>query len=174
MAQNPLAAVVAENPSNALVLLKVSSDGALITTSDAGGDAVTIADGADVAQGHKADAAAFGGSASIVSLLKGQLSRVAAPYATVAASQTKQLLGATGAIGDSIARLVIVPATTSPGIVEIYDSSGGTAIVLFAGGATSVANIAPFAVPLGMISAAGGWYVTTGANVSVVAVGNFT
>jgi len=44
----------------------------LVTNSVASGDAVTIADGADVAQGAKADAAYAGsGSASVVAALKG-------------------------------------------------------------------------------------------------------
>ena len=38
-----------------------------------------------------------------------------AEYETVAASQTDQVLGATGATGDYLGDLLIVPATTSPG-----------------------------------------------------------
>jgi hypothetical protein len=39
-------------------------------------------------------------------------------YETVAASQTDQVLGATGATGDRIAGFLINPATTSPGTVS--------------------------------------------------------
>lgn len=93
-------------------------------------------------------------------------------YATVAASQTAQILGATGAKGDYISSLIISPATTSPGQVLLLD--GATSITIFVGGATSVANIAPFVVPLGMYSVSGAWKVTSGANVTVIATGQFT
>jgi hypothetical protein len=95
---------------------------------------------------------------------------------TVAASQTDQVLGATGAVGDVLDGLLVVPATTSPGNVLIQDGNG-TEITVFLGGATSVADLKPFFIPLGLIALAGttpGWKITTGANVSVIAVGKFT
>lgn len=93
-------------------------------------------------------------------------------YETVAASQTAQVIGATGAIGDRITGLLVVPATTSPGAVTLLDNA--TSITVFTGGATSVADLKPFWIPLGMKSVSGAWKVTTGANVSVIAVGTFT
>lgn len=93
-------------------------------------------------------------------------------YETVAASQTAQVLGPTGATGDYLSRLIIIPATTSPGNVLLIDNA--TSITLFAGGATSVADLAPIVVDVGMVSASGAWKITTGANVSVIAVGSFT
>jgi hypothetical protein len=98
-------------------------------------------------------------------------------HVQVAASQTKAVLGATGAIGDAIYAITIVPATTSPGAVTLYDGSGSTGIVLFTGGATSVADLKPFQVTIqakATTVANPGWFVTTGTNVSVMAVGNFT
>lgn len=97
----------------------------------------------------------------------------ATEYETVAASQTDQALGATGATGDLLAGVLIVPASTSPGAVSIKDGAG-SAITVFAGGASSLSNLVPFYVPLGVKSAAGAWSVTTGASVSVVAAGNFS
>lgn len=95
-------------------------------------------------------------------------------YETVAASQTDQVLGATGATGDFLSGVLIVPATTAAGAVSIKDGSG-SAITVFAGGATTpLAALVPFFVPLGIKSSSGAWRVTTGANVSVVGVGNFT
>lgn len=94
-------------------------------------------------------------------------------YETVAASQTDQALGATGAAGDDIDGLLIVPANTSPGAVSIKDGDG-SAITVFAGGSSSVSNLVPFPVPLGLRSLDGAWKITTGADVSVIAVGNFT
>jgi hypothetical protein len=93
-------------------------------------------------------------------------------FETVAASQTDQMLGATGAAGDLLKGVLVVPATTSPGAVSIED--GNTNIVVFAGGASSVADLKPFFVSLGVRSTTGGWEITTGANVSVIAVGDFT
>ncbi len=93
-------------------------------------------------------------------------------YETVAASQTAQVLGATGATGDFISGLLVVPATTSPGNVLLLDNA--TSMTVFTGGASSVSNLVPFFIPLGMTSVSGAWKVTTGANVSVIGVGNFT
>ena len=94
-------------------------------------------------------------------------------YKTIAASQTDTVLGATGAAGDYVAGLLVVPATTSPGAVSIKDGSG-SAITVFTGGASSVSNLVPFFVPLGIKCTGSGWKVTTGANVSVIGCGNFT
>lgn len=94
-------------------------------------------------------------------------------YETVAASQTDQSLGATGGAGDMLASVIIIPATTSPGAVSIKDG-GGSVITIFTGGASSVSNLVPFSVPLGLKSLAGAWKITTGANVSAIGVGNFT
>jgi hypothetical protein len=93
-------------------------------------------------------------------------------YETVAASQTAQVLGATGGTGDYISGILVVPATTSPGNVLLLDNA--TSITVFAGGASSVSNLVPFFIPLGMFSVSGAWKLTTGANVSCIGVGNFT
>lgn len=92
-------------------------------------------------------------------------------YETVAASQTDQMMGATGAVGDYLAGVLIIPATTSPGAVSIEEASTNT--VIFTGGSGSVSNLVPFFVPLGIVSTEGGWEITTGANVSAIAVGSF-
>ena len=93
-------------------------------------------------------------------------------YETVAASQSDQVLGGAGAAGNIISKLIIVPATTSPGAVSIKDGAGG-AITVFTGGATSVADLSPIVVLLDAVSTSGAWKVTTGSNVSVIAVGKF-
>lgn len=93
-------------------------------------------------------------------------------YETVAASQTAQVLGATGGTGDFISGLLVTPATTSPGQVLLLDNA--TSITVFTGGASSASNLVPFFIPLGMTSVSGAWKVTTGANVSVIGIGNFT
>jgi hypothetical protein len=91
---------------------------------------------------------------------------------TVAASQTGQVLGSSGAKGDYISHLIIIPATVSPGSVVLIDNATSTTV--FAGGASSVVTLVPFVVPLDAISIGGSWSITTGANVSVIAVGNFS
>lgn len=93
-------------------------------------------------------------------------------YETVAASQTAQVLGATGATGDFISGILVIPATTSPGNVLLLDNA--TSITVFTGGATSVSNLVPFFIPLGMFSVSGAWKITTGASVSCIGIGNFT
>lgn len=129
--------------------------------------------------GKEDDAAASDASSSwsAIAILKGIWAKVNAPvkgdYETVAASQSDQVLGATGAAGDFLAGLLIVPATTSPAAVSIKDG-GGSSITVFTGGASSVSNLTPFFIPLGMRSASGAWKVTTGANVSAIGVGSFT
>ena len=99
--------------------------------------------------------------------------RTGTHYETVAASQTDQVLGATGATGDYLSGLLVVPATTSPGALSIKDGAGG-AITVFTGGAGSVSTLVPFFIPLGASSTGGAWKVTTGANVSAIGVGRFT
>lgn len=93
-------------------------------------------------------------------------------YETIAASQTGQVMGGAGAKGDFIAGILIVPATTSPGSVALID--GSTSITIFAGGATSVPGLAPIYVPLCIFSSNGAWSITTGANVSCIAMGAFS
>lgn len=92
-------------------------------------------------------------------------------YKTVAASQSAQILGTTGAIGDFIARLVITPASTAPGVVTLLDNA--TTIMPWLGG-TVGADLKPFVIEVNAVSVSGAWKVTTGINVSVVAVGRFT
>jgi len=93
-------------------------------------------------------------------------------YETVAASQTAQVIGVTGATGDYISHITVIPATTSPGNVLLLD--GATSITVFAGGASSVSNLVPFTIMLGARSVNGAWKITTGSNVSCIAFGNFT
>lgn len=111
-------------------------------------------------------------SATIPALLRGILQGVGAgEYETVAKSQTAQALGATGATGDVIRRVVIIPETVSPGVVTLLDNA--ISIELWLGG-TVGADLKPFVVDLGMVSVSGAWKITTGDNVHVIAIGDFT
>ena len=95
-------------------------------------------------------------------------------YNTIAASQTAQALtgGGGGATGDYLSHCVVIPTSTSPGVVTILDNS--TAIYSFPGGSTSLSNLVPFTIPVGAKSTSGAWKITTGASLSVVCVGKFT
>jgi hypothetical protein len=78
-----------------------------------------------------------------------------------------------GGQGDYLSHITIVPASVSPGVVTITDGSG-SAITVFAGGASSLSSLAPFTVAIGAKSTSGAWKITTGASVSAIAVGQFT
>ena len=94
-------------------------------------------------------------------------------YQAFAASAGPAALGATGAKGDFLVGILVMPTTTSPGVVTVKD--GSNPIVAFPGGATSVADLKPFFIPVGAFSSqAGGWSMTTGANLTAVAIGSFT
>lgn len=114
-----------------------------------------------------------------MTITTGTLTNVATAlsYRTVAASQTAQILGTSGvgvaAIGDYISHITVVPAAVNCGVVTLLD--GSTSISVFAGGASvNLATLIPFTIVLGMKSTTGQWKITTGASVSVVAVGDFT
>lgn len=80
--------------------------------------------------------------------------------------------GGGGAIGDYLSHCTVFPTTTSPGVVTILDST--TAIYSFPGGASSLSNLVPFAIPVGANSKIGAWNVTLGAGVSMVCEGKPT
>jgi hypothetical protein len=91
-------------------------------------------------------------------------------------STTTTMTGAgSGATGDFLSTVTIVPETLNPGSISIKDGSG-TAIVIFAGGTASVLSLVPFTVNLGYTSTVGAWQIVTGSggNVHGVCGGNFT
>lgn len=92
-------------------------------------------------------------------------------YETVAAGQSDQVLGQTGAAGDWLQRLICVVATAATAQVQIKDGSGSLITVLpnSPGG-----GVGTYVIELGLKSLSGGWKVTTGAGVSVIGVGDFT
>lgn len=150
------------------VALATDSPGVLANRTTAG----TMANGF-VQVGWPTDNALPTGTNSIGAVTNTVLTKFGAgEYETVAASQTAQALGATGGTGDYISGILVIPATTSPGNVLLLDNA--TSITVFTGGASSVSNLVPFFIPLGMISVSGAWKITTGANVSCIGIGDFT
>ena len=89
----------------------------------------------------------------------------------VAASQTLQTLGGTGATGDYIHRLVCTVSTAATAAVQIKDGSATAHTLLpnSPGGGIGVYNI-----ELNAVSRTGAWQVTTGAGVEVLAIGVFS
>ena len=90
-------------------------------------------------------------------------------YETVAVSQTGQVLGGTGAIGDYVQRLIINTITVATAGVTLIDGSTSIVIQTAASGVIGVQS-----VEIGVASVSGAWSVTTGAGATVVAVGIFS
>jgi hypothetical protein len=90
-------------------------------------------------------------------------------YETVAASQTTQMLGGAGAAGDYLHRLICTISSAATATVTLTDGVTAIAIV-----PAPVASTGVLDIELNMASFTSGWKVTTGAGVSVVAVGLFT
>lgn len=91
-------------------------------------------------------------------------------YETVAASQTDQALGATGAAGDYLKRIIVVVSTSGAnGTCSIKDGAG-SAIPLVPASTPLGVHV----IELGMTSAAGAWSVTTGSAATAIAIGDFT
>jgi hypothetical protein len=90
------------------------------------------------------------------------------PYETVAASQTAQILGGTGAVGDYLHRIVVTVTTTGTSTLSVLDNS--TTVL------TMAANtpVGVYSLEINAASASGPWKITTGAGVTVMAVGFFT
>lgn len=90
------------------------------------------------------------------------------PYETVAASQTAQVLGGTGAVGDYLHRLVVTVNTAASSTLTLLD--GSTTVLTVP--ANTVVGV--YSLEINAASATGPWKVTTGAGVTVLAVGFFT
>lgn len=137
----------------------------VVSVLQAGGIPVTLSPDTDVI-----------GKVSIDQTTPGTTNKVfitdisAAEYETVAASQTGTVLGSTGAVGDYLSGILVIPATTSAGSISILD--GATSISIFVTG--TLGSLVPFFIPIGAKSVNGAWSVTTGVAVSIIATGNFT
>lgn len=92
-------------------------------------------------------------------------------YETVAASQSNQAMGATGAIGDYLDSVVIIVTTAATATVSIKDGSD-TAIQIFPN--TPGGGVGTYTIPLGLWSRTGAWQITTGAGSAAIGIGNFT
>ncbi len=181
------------NPSGLQKQLQVDANGSLITTSESGGDAVTLAagavaagayvsgsvlsgafaDGAIATIGLKADAAdSTAAAGSLIALIKGLQLPLNDVHQTVAASSTATILGTTGAAGDWLDQIILVPAVAACGLASLLD--GATTLFTFpGGGTTALPSLAPIVIPI-KARATTAWKITTGANIAVFATGTFT
>jgi len=89
-------------------------------------------------------------------------------YETVAASQTAQVLGVTGGVGDTLQRLIITISTALTGTVTLLDGATSYAIT------AASTPIGVYQIEIGAVSVNGAWKITTGAGATVMAVGNFS
>lgn len=91
-------------------------------------------------------------------------------YEHVAASQTAQVLGGTGAIGDYLDKIICTVSTAATSSVAVLDNSTShTILPNNVGGGLGV-----YVIPMGAISRNGPWKITTGAGVEVLALGIFS
>lgn len=93
-------------------------------------------------------------------------------YEHVASSQTAQVLGGTGAVGDYLHRIICSVNTALTGNVQIVDGSG--AGVLTHTVIPVNTPIGVYSVEINSASSNGAWKITTGAGVEVMAVGIFS
>ena len=91
-------------------------------------------------------------------------------YETVAASQTTQMLGGSGAAGDYLHRLIVTVNIALTSTVTLTDGVVSIPIVP----ANIGTGVGVLNVEVNAASLVSGWKVTTGAGVTVVAVGLFS
>lgn len=89
-------------------------------------------------------------------------------YETVAAGQTDQSCGPTGAAGDELVRVIVTVATSATGTCSIKDGSGSAIPITAAN-----TPIGVYSVDVGARSTGGAWKITTGAGATAIAVGSF-
>lgn len=91
-------------------------------------------------------------------------------YETVAASQTAQVLGGSGAAGDYLHRLIITVNTAATSTVSLTDGLATIDVVP----ANVASGVGVINLEINAASLTSGWKVTTGAGVTVLAVGQFS
>lgn len=95
-------------------------------------------------------------------------------YEHVAASQTAQVLGGTGAVGDYLHRIICTVTTALTSSVQIVDGSGTGILTHTVLPAAVGQGIGCYNIEINAISSNGAWKITTGAGVEVMAVGIFS
>lgn len=93
-------------------------------------------------------------------------------YEAVAASQTDQILGPTGRLGDVLEQVIVSVATAATGTCSVKDGNGSDMIITAANTPIGVYSVKVGARAKNATTP--GWKVTTGAGCTVLAVGRFT
>jgi len=93
-------------------------------------------------------------------------------YERVAASQTAQVLGGTGAVGDYVHRLIVTVNTSATSTVSLIDGAG-TGLLTYPIMPTNT-PIGVYSIQIEAASQNGSWKLTTGAGVDAMAVGVFS
>jgi hypothetical protein len=89
-------------------------------------------------------------------------------YEYVAPSTTAQVMGNTGAIGDTLVRVVATVITSATSSLSITDGSTSYSLV------PPSAPVGVYSLTIEAQSLNGAWKVTTGAGVSAIVIGNFS
>lgn len=108
-------------------------------------------------------------AASVTNPVPVSTQSVGGEYETVAASQTDQVMGATGALGDYLDHCTLIVATAATAATTIKDN----ATTLYAFANSPGGGIGVYDIPVRARSTSGAWKITTGAGVSVVCTGDF-
>lgn len=93
-------------------------------------------------------------------------------YEAVAASQTNQILGPVGRLGDVLERVIVSVDTSATGTCSISDGDGAAMPLTPAN-----TPIGVYSIPIGAVAknaTTPGWKVTTGAGATAIGVGRFT
>jgi hypothetical protein len=90
-------------------------------------------------------------------------------YETVAASQTDQVLGTTGAAGDLLHAVHCVWTAAPAAVASIKDGSGSAINIFEVKGAAGSQTVV-----LDIVSADGGWKMTTSTNMTCIGIGRFS
>lgn len=91
-------------------------------------------------------------------------------YEDVAASQTDQVMGSTGAAGDLLAAVYCTTSAASVGAVTVKDGAGSSFTIFLAQSGASMLQSGA----LNWVSTGGAWSVTTGTNTTCRVSGRFS
>ena len=93
-------------------------------------------------------------------------------YEAVAAGQSDQIMGATGAVGDRLLRVIVCVDTAATGTCSIKDGNGAAIPLTAANTPIGVYVVEINAVAKNATTP--GWKITTGAGATALGIGDFT
>lgn len=104
------------------------------------------------------------------------MSAMGSLYKVVAASQSTTKVAKAGTYEEYIARLVVVPTSTTVGVVQLWDGSGTGSVAVVSLTSGFETELHPYVIdlecnPAGVGEAASGFHVVTGVGVTVTVIG---